>query len=190
MRKIHATWLAALSLATLCTACSWKSQSGKSADSTQVSQKNDQPYAEPDSRRTFTAKLGGQTYDINIVRTADKALPLVTDDMGKHYYDYRVEVTVACGGKLFYSHSYTKDDFAGSLSEDEKRTMVLLGMAYDSTTSTDQDICLAAQIGQVGIEEGPAFRITIPVNGAAPRIERDNRQDTSGDDMVDATAGD
>lgn len=181
MKRINATWTA-LALCALCTACGGKNSEQQNGDSTQVSRKADDTYAEPETKRTFTAKLNGQTFDIAIVRSADKSLPVVTDDMGKRYYDYRVEVTIASNGKLFYTHSYTKEDFADHLSADEKKAMVLLGMAYDSVTSDNDHICLGAQVGQIGLEEGPAFRITIPINGSAPTIERDNRQDTSGND--------
>ena len=58
-------------------------------------------------------------------------------------------------------------------------------MAYDSAKSDAHTIRLGAQVGQVGIEEGPAFSIEIPLDGGAMSIVRDNNQDTTGDDMTD-----
>lgn len=150
-------------------------------DSTQTVAKKELPYADSNLRNSFTAELGGKTYSITLERSADKELPVVTDELGKEFYDNRVEVTITCGGTAFFSKSYTKEDFSGLLSEAESRGTVLLGMAFDAENSTSQSIRLGAQVGQVGIEEGPAFCVEIPLNGGNPRIVRDKNQDTTGD---------
>lgn len=175
-----------LFLCTLCISCGNKqsSQEGAAEDSVRTAQAADAPYADPGSRNVFTAKLGGKAYDITIVRKADTALPVVTDDMGKRYYDNRVEVTIACEGKLFFSESYTKESFAADLSEAETKGAVLLGMAFDTVKSDDRNIYLGAQVGQIGLEEGPAFSVQIPLDGGKARIVRDNVQDTTGDDSM------
>ena len=53
-------------------------------------------------------------------------------------------------------------------------------MAFDSEKSDASALRLGAQIGQVGIEEGPAFSVEIPLNGGASSIVRDQEQDTTG----------
>ncbi len=151
-------------------------------DSTQT-QQADAPYADPSQTNTSEATLGGVRYEVAIARSADKSLPVVTDDMGKTFYENRVDVTIKRGGEEFFKKSYTKEAFDEFLtSKADRQGTVLLGMALDKERSTASTICLGAQIGQIGIEEGPAFCIEIPLNGGAASIVRDNKQDTSGED--------
>lgn len=142
----------------------------------------DEPYAVPGQTNTYSARLGGNSYEITVSREADKQLPSVTDDLGKKFYDNRVSVSVTRNGEAFFSRSYTKEAFADFLTPAESQGTVLLGMAYDSEKSDGHAIRLGAQIGQVGIEEGPAFSVEIPLDGSASGIVRDKNQDTTGDD--------
>ena len=57
-------------------------------------------------------------------------------------------------------------------------------MAFDTVKSDDRNIYLGAQVGQIGLEEGPAFSVQIPLDGGKARIVRDNVQDTTGDDSM------
>lgn len=155
---------------------------GNAQDSTQVVGASEAPYAEEAKKDTFTAQLAGKQYEITIERKADKGLPVVTDDMGKQFYDNRVDVRIACEGKEFFNKSYTKETFSDYLSSSENQGTVLLGMAFDPVKSDGHAIYLGTQIGQVGIEEGPAFSIEIPLDGSAQHIVRDRNQDTTGDD--------
>lgn len=168
----------------LMTACSGNrsDQSQQNSDSTQSATTHKEPYADSERTNNFEAKLGGATYDIHITRRADKSLPIVTDDLGNSFYDNRVTVRITCGDKVVLNKDYTKEAFADFLSASETKGTVLLGMAYDSSKSDAHTIRLGAQIGQVGIEEGPAFSIEVPLNGGTPSIVRDTAQDTTGDD--------
>lgn len=165
------------------TACGDKKNNNANddADSVQVSASQG-PHADNAHRHTYTAVLKGKHYDITIDRQPDRSLPLVSDEMGRQYVDNSVEVIIACEGKLVRSKTFTKRAFAAFLSGKEKQGTVLLGMAYDAERSNSNHICLGAQIGQVGIEEGPAFTIEIPLDGSAISILRDNNQDTTGND--------
>lgn len=187
MKKLVVASAALLLMASL-SACSGNKSdaNAQQQDSTAVNANNNAPYAETDQNNQYTAKLGGKSFEIVIQRKADKSLPIVTDDLGKQFYDNRVDVVIKCDGQEFYKHSFTKEAFADFLttSADSQGT-VLLGMAYDSAKSDAHAIRLGAQIGQVGIEEGPAFSIEIPLDGSAISIVRDNNQDTTGDDMTD-----
>lgn len=178
----------ALLIAASLTACGGNKTDGNTTDTdtAQTAVNNNAPYAEPGQNNTYTASLAGNNFEITIKREADKTLPVVTDDLGKEFYDNRVEVTITKGGEEFFKKTYTKEAFAGFLtSESESQGTVLLGMAYDSAKSDGHAIRLGAQIGQVGIEEGPAFTIEIPLDGSASSIVRDNNQDTTGNDMTD-----
>ncbi len=169
--------------ATFCACGSGKSdKTDASADSTAQKAVSDAPYAEPSQSNTYTATLAGRHFEISISRKADQSLPTVTDELGKKFYNNRVEVTIKADGEEFFSHSYTREAFQEFLSESEKQGTVLLGMAFDSEKSDGHAIRLGAQIGQVGIEEGPAFCVEIPLDGSASSIVRDTNQDTTGDD--------
>ncbi len=176
--------ISALALsATFCACGSGKSdQTNSTTDSVAQQTVSDAPYAEPSQSNTNTVTLGGQKFEITISRQADKSLPTVTDELGKKFYDNRVDVTIKAGGEEFFTRSYTREAFQEFLSDSEKQGTVLLGMAFDSEKSDGHAIRLGAQIGQVGIEEGPAFCVEIPLNGSASSIVRDKNQDTTGDD--------
>lgn len=187
MKHITISVFALLIVASL-TACGGNKTDGNTSDTdtTQTAVNSNTPYAEPSQSNTYTASLAGSNFEITIKREADKSLPVVTDDLGKEFYDNRVEVTITKGGEEFFKKTYTKEAFTSFLTSDsENQGTVLLGMAYDSEKSDGHAIRLGAQIGQVGIEEGPAFTIEIPLDGSASSIVRDNNQDTTGNDMTD-----
>lgn len=139
----------------------------QNVDSTQTVNNNNAPYAEPTQSNAYTTKLAGKQFEITISRVADKTLPIVKDDLGKEFYDNRVDVVIKCNGQEFYKNSFTKDAFSEFLTTAaDRQGTVLLGMAYDSAKSDGHAIRLGAQIGQVGIEEGPAFSIEIPLMAA------------------------
>lgn len=184
MKTRTLTALAALSLVILTAACGGGGKDGGSQTDTTQTAQTKEPYADSPLNNDYKATLGGHAYEIRIARHADKALPVVHDDMGAAYYDNRVDVTVTRDGAAFFSRAYTKEAFADFLSANESRGMVLLGMAYDPERSNERAIHIGAQIGQIGIEEGPAFSIEIPLDGSAASITRDKNQDTSGDDSL------
>lgn len=143
------------------------------------------PTADKDREYAYNARLGNSDYVIRVKRSADKALPTVTDETGISYYDNRVEIVVTRNDEQLIARTFTKADFRTLLSKEEEKGTVLLGMAFDSEQSTPNAIKLGAQIGQPGIEEGPAFTVSLPLNGGTPTIERDNKQDSTGEDMMD-----
>lgn len=176
-------YVSAFAVCVSLTACGDKKSDGAdNADSTSVAANNNKPYADPSQTNNSTATIGGNTYSITIKRSADPSLPVVTDELGKQFYDNRVDVTITRNGEAFFEHSYTKEAFNDFLSSSERHGSVLLGMAYDSSKNDAHTIRLGAQVGQTGLGEGPAFCVEIPLNGGASSIVRDNNQDTTGDD--------
>ncbi len=128
--------------------------------------------------------LAGRKYGISVRRFPDKNLPTVKDQLDQEFYDNSVEVAVTRDGEAFFSHTFTKETFGKYLTPADRSGAILMGMAYDEEKSTAKRICLAAQVGQPGTGEGPAFTVEIPLSGAAFTIERDLRQDTNGEEMV------
>lgn len=166
-------------LALLAAACSQgeKREATTAAATTSVTQKAPQA-ADAPLTRCDTAQLGGHTYIVTIARTPDKALPTVTDPLDQVFYDNAVTVDIARDGASLFSKTFRKEAFSGFLTESDRTSAILLGMAFDAERSTAATLCLAAQVGQPGTGEGPAFTVEIPAGGGAPSIVRDTRQDT------------
>ena len=130
--------------------------------------------------QAYTAEFNGRHYDIRMKRVSAVYQPKVVDEFGNEFYDNRVQVSVSCEGKALFDKDFTKATFAPYLRENEKKETILLGMAYDASHSNSKTLCLGAQVGLVGIEEGPAFRVSISLDGGSVVIERDAEQDTTG----------
>lgn len=164
-------------------ACGGKGDnSAPAADSVAVVQNKGPRPAEDELTRCDTARLGGRTYVVSIHRYADTSLPTVTDPLDQIFYDNCVEVSLTRDGEPFFTKTFRKEAFSGFLSEADRTSCILLGMAYDESKSSAGHICLAAQVGQPGTGEGPAFTVDIPADGGACSIVRDTRQDTTSED--------
>ncbi len=174
-----ALFITAACLSLMLTACGGSEEKKSApADSASVSAAHGPIPADNDLTRTSTVKQQGQTFYVEIRRYVDKQLPTVKDELGQDFYDNSVEVTIQHEGTQFFRHTFSKEDFAEFLSEEERRTYVFLGMAYDDRKAEGRDLCLAAQLGQPGTGEGPAFTIEIPIDGGAFSIVRDTQQET------------
>lgn len=138
--------------------------------------------ASPELKHTSTAELGNHTYRITIHRKSDSTLPKVKDEFNKEFNDNRVHVIVERDGSEIFNKDFTKATFNDNLTDEEQPGTILLGMAFDQEKSDGHTICLGAQIGLVGIEEGPAFCVKISTDGKGYTIVRDHNQDTTGDD--------
>lgn len=171
--------LTAGALVILLAACGGSGEKKQTAaDSVAVQRPSGPIPAENALTRATTVSLGGHTFHVEIRRFVDKEQPTVKDDLDQEFYDNGVEVTVMSAGSKFFHHTFKKDDFAGFVPEAERRAYVFLGMAYDDRKSGGRTLCLAAQLGQPGTGEGPAFTIEIPLDGGAFSIVRDTQQET------------
>lgn len=171
--------LTAGALVILLAACGGSGEKKQTAaDSVAVQRPSGPIPAENALTRATTVSLGGHTFHVEIRRFVDKEQPTVKDDLDQEFYDNGVEVTVMSEGSKFFHHTFKKDDFAGFVPEAERRAYVFLGMAYDDRKSGGRTLCLAAQLGQPGTGEGPAFTIEIPLDGGAFSIVRDTQQET------------
>lgn len=139
--------------------------------------------ADDELMRCDTVRLGGHLYVLSIHRQVDETLPTVTDPLEQVFYDNCVKVNIMRDGEAFFRKNFRKEAFSGFLSNIDCENYILLGMAYDELKSSAGRLCLAAQIGQPGTGEGPAFTIDIPLNGGAYSIVRDVRQDTTSEDQ-------
>lgn len=164
------------------TACGGKQDAKNETPETVAAEQTAGPHADNDLNREYVATLGGHRFEINIKRTADETLPTVTDELGGTFYDNRVEITATRDGEELFAKQFTKSDFADFAPAADSKGCVLLGMAFDQENSSAATLRFGAQIGQPGIEEGPAFIVEIPTGGGACSIVRDMRQDTTGEE--------
>lgn len=141
------------------------------------------PIADSELKRDYSVSMGGHEYAIVVSRYPDKQVPTVKDQLDQEFYDNCVDVTITRDGSAFFSKTFKKEAFEDYLSAADRKGAVLLGMAYDDTKSGDGRICLAAQVGQPGMGEGPAFTVEIPTGGGPYSIVRDVQQDTTADEV-------
>ncbi len=88
------------------------------------------PKAMSDSQWSKTVAWVGSSYKVQIVRRADKSLPMTKDEQGNKYYDNKVNVTVTrADGSTFFNRDFTKTDFREHLSPTFAADGALLGRA-------------------------------------------------------------
>lgn len=173
-------WIAAALAWPLLVACGGKSESAKEpADSVaqEAPAASDGPMADADWSSEATEKIDGHEYKIYVKRTADKEQPTLSDEQGRPYYDNEVNIKIERDGSDFYSKTFRKEAFLDFLSASDRRTVMLLGIAYDCVG--DEGLRFGAQLGQPGSESGPIFTLTIATDGTAS-ITKDFTQDTTG----------
>lgn len=158
-----------------------ENRAGTNADSTAQASASAPRESEGNMDRTYTAKLGGESYEITISRKTDRSLPTVKDDLDYEFYDNSVTVSVRRNGEDFYSKTFTKEAFKGFLEDGDYDKCVLNGMAYDEDKSSGGHICIAAMVGQPGLGEGHAFTLDIPTDGStASIVKAEQQQDAEG----------
>jgi hypothetical protein len=184
MKKIVIAVAAAAGMTLM--SCGSEKASTPQADSVKtVATQGPQP-ADNELSRDYRSTIEGHNYVISIHRTPDSSLPTVKDELDQEFYDNRVVVTITRDGDSIFHQALTKEDFLDYLSADERRGSILLGMVYDEEKSSRLHHCLAAQVGQPGTGEGPAFTIEIPLAGGSTfSIVRDSQQDTNNSQETD-----
>lgn len=143
------------------------------------------PVADSPTRMQSEVKLGGHTYALTVARHSAADRPTVTDWEGDEYYDNTCEIEILRDGQPFAHRVFTLDDFRPYLEESAREGARLLGMAYDSERSDGGRLMFGAQVGQAGMDGGPAFCVAFSTSGGSVSIAPDTQQDTGGDEMGD-----
>lgn len=135
--------------------------------------------AESPLERKYSSKIDGHTYEITINRYPNHNLPTVKDQLDQVFYDNSVKLVVKKDGVSFLIKDFSKEAFIDYLNDNDKKSTILLGMAFDEDKSNASKICIAAQLGQPGSSEGPAYTIEISTTDGSCSIIKDLQQDTN-----------
>ncbi len=139
------------------------------------------PMADGDWRFEKTDSIGGQMYQIALYRHADTTLPLIKDETGEEYFDNCVELEIRKDSAAFFSRTFTKEAFAGFLSEADRKNAMLMGLAYDCVE--DGKLTFGAQVGQPGTDGGMFFVVSVSVRGEMA-IVKDERMEVPDEGRV------
>lgn len=161
--------------------CSCNSEKkGETHTSTETTVQTSKPMdAEKKLKRNYTVDIDGNHYNIIIERYPDHSLPTVKDQLEQEFYDNSVKILITRNNQEFFSKIFKKEAFIDYMSEEYKNGSILLGMAFDKEKTNKNKICIAAQLGQPGTGEGPAFTVEIITSDASCSIIRDLQQDTN-----------
>lgn len=99
-----------------------------------------------DYEQTIPVDWVGSTYQIVTHREADKSLPVIVEGQGEKYYDNRISVRIVRkDGSVFFTRTFTKDDFASCVGASYRSNSALLGIVFDKA-ETDH-LVFAASVG-------------------------------------------
>ena len=120
--------------------------------------------------------LGGQ-YVVDIKRSADKSMPVISDDAGGRYYDNTITVKVTRpDGTEFFNRTFTKADFKAEAGSEYVEKNALLGRVFDRV---DGDyLVFAASVGAPDVLSDDYVPMLLKLSRlGAVSIEKDTRLD-------------
>lgn len=118
----------------------------------------------------------GKSYHVAVHRQPADSLPKVKDETGQEYVDNIFTLVVSRGdGSIFYSHKFTKSDFAHHVPDDFRKTGILEGLVYDKS---DGDwLVFAASVGRPQTDEYIPLVVRLSRMGTL-EIKQDTELDT------------
>lgn len=142
-------------------------------------------------RSTKTLKMGdyvqtrqiewlGGIYTITVRFAADPSLPTVSDDNQK-YFDNRIELQILRkDGSEFFSRSFTKADFQGSIDESYRKNGALLGIVFNRAEG--DNLYFAASVGSPDKSSDEYVPLVLKLSKmGGVTISKDNQLDTGSD---------
>lgn len=113
-----------------------------------------------------TVDYKGKKFKVLIDRIPDDALPVVKSDMGT-FADNRVSVKIMReNGALFFSKTFTKNDFASYLPAEYLLHSVLEGVVFDDEkTLNNKKLTLAASVSYPMTDLYVPFTLVVSQNG-------------------------
>lgn len=96
--------------------------------------------------QTRAVEWMGAEYQVAVKRVSDPRLPVLRIDAATRYYDNTITVKILRkDGSVFFSRSFTKDDFVDCLDDQTKEKGALLGIVFVSDEGDFLDF--AASVG-------------------------------------------
>lgn len=125
----------------------------------------------------------GSTYKISIKRYADRSLPLAEDEEHRKYYDNKIEVKIErADGSVFFSRTFTKQDFSQFTDNAYGRNGALLGFAFDRIEGNY--LYFGASVGSPDTMSDEYVPLVVSIsNLGAVKITTDTQLDTGSDNQ-------
>lgn len=125
---------------------------------------NSDTIADQISERSYSLSLEGKRFEVNIVRSPNRELPVVKDVLDTPFYDNVVKVTVRHAGQLIFDHVFRKADFDAFLSQEDRMHGTLAGMNIYEEQCTPDVLVFVSQICMSGMDGGTFVKILFSVN--------------------------
>lgn len=154
-------------------ACQW----GKTQEEQMVEQTPAEEPVGPTTHRmpvydfADTVTAGGKLYRYAIHRHAVDSLPPVKDEWGDTYVDNMYALSITCGGKAVFSHTYTKRGLQAHLSPDFVKQGIIDGFRFYRTEGAN--LVFGLCVSYPDSDLSARFLLTITPSGHAT-ICKDN----------------
>lgn len=135
---------------------------------------NSDTIADQISERSYSLSLEGKRFEVNIVRSPNRELPVVKDVLDTPFYDNVVKVTVRHAGQLIFDHVFRKDDFDAFLSQEDRMHGTLAGMNIYEEQCTPDVLVFVSQICMSGMDGGTFVKILFSVNQRKYTMQTDD----------------
>ena len=136
------------------------------------------PIRMQDYNQVKDVKWLDREYQIDIRRTPDDSLRMVKDETGQKFVDNRIRLKVIReDGSVFFSQTFTKEDFNDYLDDDYRETGILEGLVFDRVEGLR--LIFAGSVCHPQTDEYIPLVITLS-NFGDVTISRDTQMDTSG----------
>jgi hypothetical protein len=135
---------------------------------------NSDTIADQISERSYSLSLEGKRFEVNIVRSPNRELPVVKDVLDTPFYDNVVKVTVHHAGQLIFNHVFRKDDFDAFLSQEDRMHGTLAGMNIYEEQCTPDVLVFVSQICMSGMDGGTFVKILFSVNQRKYTMQTDD----------------
>jgi hypothetical protein len=135
---------------------------------------NSDTIADQISERSYSLSLEGKRFEVNIVRSPNRELPVVKDVLDTPFYDNVVKVTVRHAGQLIFDHVFRKDDFDAFLSQEDRMHGTLAGMNIYEEQCTPDVLVFVSQICMSGMDGGTFVKILFSVNQRKYTMQMDD----------------
>ncbi len=135
---------------------------------------NSDTIADQISERSYSLSLEGKRFEVNIVRSPNRELPVVKDVLDTPFYDNVVKVTVRHAGQLIFDHVFRKADFDAFLSQEDRMHGTLAGMNIYEEQCTPDVLVFVSQICMSGMDGGTFVKILFSVNQRKYTMQTDD----------------